>query len=55
MLLLLFKITSTFLHAQFRVPQKIIYSLSDNVITYHFAVSGLRRLLREFFACDVDR
>jgi hypothetical protein len=31
------------------------YSLSDNVIISHFAVSGLRGLLREFFACDVDR
>jgi hypothetical protein len=47
--LLLFKITSTFLHAQFRGPQKRIYSLSDNVIISHFAVSGLRGLLRQFF------
>jgi len=47
--LLMFKITTTFLHAKFHGSQTRIYSLSNNVIISCFAVSGLRGLLREFF------
>ena len=51
--LLLFKITSIFLHAQFRGSQKVIYSLSD-VICPILRLVDCVVCCESSFACDVD-